>query len=270
MNIPITRFDFANFLAKETGELLLKMFKTSGLEPSYKPDHSIVTKADKAADEFIQTTIQEHFPGETIISEELHPIHTTSALLPDDPVWVIDPLDGTTNFSLGLPFWGVSIACVKEGKPSVGAIYFPVIDELYSAQKTAGAYLNGKLLQQENAYINLSYFSCCSRTHKQYLVSVPYKTRILGSTCYTLCSIAKGISILGFEATPKIWDIAAGWLIIQEAGGVIEPLLDHSEPFPLQDGMDYSKSNFPILAGANQEVIAKARQQITRKAIYSD
>jgi myo-inositol-1(or 4)-monophosphatase len=93
---------------------------------------------------------------------------------------------------------------------------------------------------------------------------VPYKARILGSAAYTLSTVAHSTAILGFEATAKIWDLAAPWLVIRESGGVIETL-DGSQPFPLIIGEDYSKRSFPILAAANPQVAQRAHQQIIPK-----
>lgn len=261
-----SRYDFAISLAKEAGQLLVQILNSSSFSTSLKNDHSVVTEADIASDKLILSSIQNHFPNDSIMSEELHP---TGAPIPDtldNYLWIIDPLDGTTNFSLRLPHWGVSIACLYKGEPLIGCVYFPVIDELYSAQNGGGSYLNNNLLQTNSEFSrqNLSFFSCCSRTHQSFNISVPYKARILGSACYTLCSVAKGTAILGFEATPKIWDIAAGWLIIQEAGGLIESL-DGKQPFPIVNHIDYSKTNFPVIAGKDQKIISRAHQQIIPK-----
>jgi myo-inositol-1(or 4)-monophosphatase len=95
-------------------------------------------------------------------------------------------------------------------------------------------------------------------------VSVPYKARILGSAAYTLSTVARSTAILGFEATAKIWDLAAPWLVVCEAGGVVETL-DGSQPFPMHAGADYSNLNFPVLAAANAEVTGRAHQQILPK-----
>ena len=261
-----SRYDFAISLAKEAGQLLVQILNSSNFSTSYKSDRSVVTEADIASDKLILSAIQNRFPKDSILSEELHP---TGASIPnslDKYLWIIDPLDGTTNFSLRLPHWGVSIACLYNGKPLIGCVYFPMIDELYSAQKGEGAYLNGNLITTNSEFSrqNLSFFSCCSRTHQRFEISVPYKTRIMGSACYTLCSVAKGTAILGFEATPKIWDIAAGWLIIQEAGGLVESL-DGRQPFPIANDIDYSKTSFPVIAGKDQMIVSKAHQQIIPK-----
>ena len=258
-----SRFELAQLLAKQTGEILLQIASGKQITPSFKTDHSIVTEADTAADKFIHSSIQQHFPGDRVLSEELNPSQPAFLDSEDHFLWIVDPLDGTTNFSLGLPFWGVSIACLQKGEPVAAAINFPVLGELYTAHKGSGANLNNHPLEPDDFYsqAKLSFFSACSRTYQQYKVSVPYKTRILGSTCYNLCSVAKGTSILGFDATPKIWDIAAGWLIILEANKAIDTL-NAQVPFPLSGSIDYSKISFPTIAGANKAVLAKARNQI--------
>jgi myo-inositol-1(or 4)-monophosphatase len=256
---PLT---FANNLTRQTGELLLEYFSPRGRKASLKSDRTVVTEADLAADRLITTAIQENFPDDTLLSEELHPEvgEETGA------VWVIDPLDGTTNFSLGLHYWGTSIARLEGGWPQVAALYFPLFDELYSAQKGIGASLNGESLQIKlpDKSQPISFFSCCSRTFRRYDVRVPYKTRILGAASYTLCAVARGSAILGFEATPKIWDIAGGWLVVKEAGGMVETL-DGSQPFPLLPGRDYSKRDYPILTAAIAEEITKAHSWIQPK-----
>jgi len=150
-----------------------------------------------------------------------------------------------------------------DGWTETAVLYFPSIDELFYAEQSQGAYLNGHSLNvsEHKASSPQSFFACCSRTHQRYHVSIAYKTRILGSAAYTFCAVGRGIALLGFEATPKIWDLAAAWLVVQEAGGVIE-ILNGSQPFPLSAGVDYPRKNFPTLAAATPELLDKARQQI--------
>lgn len=255
--------EFATQLASDTGKHLLEFFNPRGTSTNLKEDYSVVTEADLSADHLITQSLEKEFPNDYLISEELHP----SVGDIDAPVWVVDPLDGTTNFSLGLPIWGVSIARIVDGWPSIAVIYFPFLDELYTAQQGHGGFLNGDQLhtvppipgKKKN-----SFFSCCTRTHQKYDVSIRYKTRILGSACYTLCAVARGMAAVGFEATPKIWDIAGGWIIITEAGGIVETY-DHSQPFPLRANFDYRKTSFPLLAGATSDIVSISRNQIKQK-----
>ena len=253
---------FASDLAKEVGKITLDYFHPNGIGTSLKADDSAVTEADLAADAFIRAAIQEHFPEDGLLTEE------ANTTFPDGKgaVWVIDPLDGTTNFSLGLHHWGVSIARLIDGQPDTAALYFPLINELYTAQRNQGAFLNGmrlftRLPDSNNPF---SFFACCSRTHRKYNVSVPYKARIFGSAAYGLVTVARGCAALAFEVTPKIWDFSASWLVTREAGGVIG-VLDADSPFPLMPGVDYEGKSYPTLAAATPELWEKGRQKITLK-----
>ncbi len=256
---------FATGLARQAGAVLLEHYRNGNFDPSLKGDRSVVTLADVASDRLIAAAIHERFPSDLIVSEELNPYYPTEAR-GEAGVWIVDPLDGTTNFSLGFHFWGVLLARLVDGWPQTSVMYFPLIDEIYVAQRGQGAWFNDQPLhiQPPSALRPLSFFACCSRTHKRYHVSIPYKERIVGSTAYTLCTVARSIAVIGFEATPKIWDLAAPWLLVSEAGGALETH-DGSRPFPLQTGVDYAHQSYPILAGATQELVEQARQQITLK-----
>lgn len=261
-----TPLEFAARLAKQAGALLHEQFCSGEWSASLKFDRSVVTSADLSAEQLIQRAIQERFPNDFLLSEELHPQLEVEAIETNRAVWIVDPLDGTTNFSLGLVYWGVLIARLIHGWPMVAAAYFPAIGELYTAQKGLGAWLNDDplVIRPPDEKRPLSFFACCSRTHRRYDVRVPYKARILGSAAYTFCSVARSIAVLGFEATPKIWDLAAPWLVVSEAGGVIQAHCD-VQPFPLKPGVDYSAVYFPTLAGANREYFERARQWISPK-----
>ena len=250
-------------IAQNTGKYLLEARHNQGLKVSIKEDHSIVTEADLTADHRISGVLKENFPGDTILSEELQPFLRKESAQHTSTVWIIDPVDGSTNFSLGLHYWGVSISRLREGWPDLAVYYFPAVDELYWAQRGQGAFLNGQAIhvQPPDSSRPLSFFTCCSRTYRLYDVSIPYKTRILGSTAYSLCCLARGLALIDFEATPKIWDIAGGWLLINEAGGVVETL-NGSRPFPLQAGVDYTHQDFPLLSAATPQLLSKAKGRI--------
>jgi myo-inositol-1(or 4)-monophosphatase len=260
MNDPL---DFAIQLAYRAGELLLEHHDQASTA-RLKEDKSVVTESDLAADRLVTEEIRANYPGELILSEELQP------RLSGDPsgfMWVIDPLDGTTNFSLGLPFWGISIARLQDGQPNLGVLYFPPLNGLFTAQSGQRAYYNGAPLEVGISSRNqpASFFSCCSRTYRNYDIQIRYKPRILGSAAYSLCSVARGIALIAFEATPKIWDLAAAWLLVKEAGGVIETY-DSSEPFPVREGVDYSRASFPTLAANTPGLLAEARNKIIPRA----
>ncbi len=246
-------------LAKKCGNLLLKHYNPVGIRGKLKTDRTVVTEADLAADTLLRTALKQDFPQDGILSEEENTIFPTDK----EYVWIIDPLDGTTNFSLGLHYWGISIARVKNGYPDLGVLYFPMLDELFSASKGGGAYFNGSQLKVNPAMESLpaTFFSHCSRTHHNYDVNIRYKPRILGSAAYGLVTVARGSAILAMEVTPKVWDLSASWLITSEAGGTIAAL-NGNTPFPLQPGTDYEKISFPLLAAPTQEIWETSRQAI--------
>lgn len=257
-----SKLDFAKNLARQAGNLLVDHFNPMGNQATTKPDHTLVTQADLAADKMITAAIQSQYPDDLILSEESN----TSSQGSEQATWVIDPLDGTTNFSLGLPIWGVSIARIANGFPQIAVVYFPILGEQYSAQEGKGAFFNNKPLttRQPSAQQSTSFFACCSRTARHYHVNLRYKTRILGATAYDLCCVARGAAIASLDVTPKIWDLAAGWLILKEAGGAVD-VLEGANPFPIQSKYEYKSTSFPTIAGANEEILEKLRGSIQKR-----
>ncbi len=255
------RLAFAKSAAVETGKLLQDRFYNGSRQGELKADQTLVTKADRDADRLLQDLIGKKFPGDGILSEE------GSTVLPqNEHVWVLDPLDGTVNFSLGLHYWGVSIAHLEHGVPQTAAVYFPLIDELYTASIGEGAELNGTQILVSVPQVDSPYsvFVHCSRMHDLYQVTLPYKTRSLGAAAYHLCLVTKGTALLAFESTPKLWDFAASWLIIKEAGGEIRANGD-LQPFPAQRDINYNSQAYPILAAASKAVMDKAAVRIITK-----
>ena len=256
-----SRSDIARKAALQTGKILLGLYQKGDRTGFLKEDQTLVTKADRTADKMIQELILGEFPGDQILSEE------GSTIFPNcQQVWIIDPLDGTVNFSRGLDYWGVSIAHLENGEPRSAALYFPVTDELYTAVQGEGAFLNDQPLKVVEDFDEdlFPIFVHCSRMHKHYRGSLPYKYRSLGAAAYHLSLVANNTAVLAFESTVRIWDFAASWLIIQEAGGKIESY-GEQQPFPAQPDTDYHDIPFPIIAGASRKVLAEARKNIVRR-----
>ncbi|MGB9640979.1 MAG: inositol monophosphatase family protein [Anaerolineales bacterium] len=255
--------DFATRLCSESGKLLLQFFHHRHLQPSRKADRSLVTEADVAVDTLIHAAIQEAYPEDFLISEELNPIISNATMKNG---WIIDPLDGTTNFVLGLPYWGILITKIEAGYPVLSAQYFPVVDELYQIGNGYPPTLNGNPIRAESETEPgfTTIFSCCSRTYRHYQVDIRYKTRIFGCAGYSLSSVARGISRIAFEATAKIWDLAAAWVLIPHCGGEIGVLLG-DEPFPIQPDIHYQTKNYPVLAAASKIWFNEAKQSIKSK-----
>jgi myo-inositol-1(or 4)-monophosphatase len=254
--------EFAIDLAKQTGKLLAEYFNPSGFHATEKADHTVVTEADLAADRFITDAIRKKYPQDNLLSEESS--HQISD--PHSPTWIIDPLDGTTNFSLGLSIWGVSIARLLAGTPELGILYFPMINELYSTRRGNGAFLNGVPITTHALDPDqpMAFFACCSRTFRRYDISIPYKPRIMGSSAYTFCMLARGSALLGFDAAPKIWDLAAAWLLVEEAGGTITAF-EGSPPFPISPKVDYREISYPTLAASTPDIFKYGHSNIHKK-----
>lgn len=255
------RLATAKTAALLTGKQLLEHYQTGNRQGSLKKDHTLVTEADLAADRTLKDLIHKDFPEDQILSEESSTIYPNG-----QDVWVIDPLDGTVNFSLGIQYWGVSVAHLQNGVPQTAALYFPLSDELFSAELGQGAALNGNPLhvnkvQGENLF---PVFVHCSRMPGSYITDLPYKKRSLGAAAYHLCLITNNTAVLAFESTVRIWDFAAAWLVIKEAGGVIESF-NHQEIFPAEPGKDYQHTPFPIIAATSRDILEQARKNIKKR-----
>ncbi len=216
-----------------------------------KQDGTLVTQTDQELDQMICKQIQAVYPTHAILSEEQNTIYDDT-----EYTWVIDPIDGTTNYARGLPMWGVSIALLHCGTPVVGILTFPLLHEKYSAIKNLGTTRNGLSIHTDNASVldTRHLVFCCSRTARRFIVETPMKSRILGSTTYHLCKVADGTALASVEMTPKVWDIAASMLILSEAGGMAVTI-DDTPLFPLATKRtDLAAVSMPLLAAANQSV----------------
>ncbi|MHA1974534.1 MAG: inositol monophosphatase family protein [Candidatus Hodarchaeales archaeon] len=218
--------EVAKEIARNTGKLLMDYYgKTHNV--NHKSDSSIVTEADLVADRFIKKKIKEKFPQHSILSEESGRENHDSEI-----IWVIDPLDGTTNFSIYNPFFGVSIGVVRHEEPFIGVVYAPIQDELFYAQTGRGSMLNGKKIVVDNTKeLDKDFISFCNgRDHKSRLqVTAIYRElklknnliRQVGAAALELCYVAAGRTGGFFLPGVNAWDVMAGTLIVKEAGGII-------------------------------------------------
>lgn len=204
--------------------------------------------------------IHERYPDHAILSEE------SGTFYEGRPVtWVIDPLDGTTNYALGICYWGCSIGIVIDGRPAVGVLTMPKLEAEFWAQVGAGAYLNGKRLGGPPRQVTArnSFLAICSRSWRYFDVAVPYKGRLLGSAAYDLAAVAEGVAVGCVQAASHIWDIAASWVLLQESGRPVGPLFaDAPDPFPLIPGTDYRGRIFPLAAAADKERLTEIRSKV--------
>lgn len=261
MNIDQELRRFIVSLAQEAGKIAAAHFRK--VKARRKIDGTLVTEADEAASRLIDTWLRHHFPTHAILSEEestrYDPAHRYT--------WVVDPLDGTTNFARGLPIWGVSIALLEAGAPVAGAVAFPMLHETYSALRGGGAFFNDMPLepQEDIRMDNQHILALCSRSLRRFHVDVPLKRRMLGSAAYHMLSVASASALAALECTPKVWDLAAAHLVITEAGGTVAHL-DGTPVFPLPAAAaDYAQVYRPVLAAVNQEVDQRVRAGIEER-----
>ncbi|WP_309740980.1 MULTISPECIES: inositol monophosphatase family protein [unclassified Chamaesiphon] len=240
--------DVVGSIAQQVGSrLLLDFGRVQGLE---KADGSLVTQCDEWADLEIRSSLGAAFPTHAILSEE-----NVHGFTDAQWTWIIDPLDGTTNFTRGIPLWGISIGLLYNGEPVFGYVYFPPVNQTfygYWAGNTGldlpvGAYLNGSPIDvSQDSPSSNHFFSLCARSLQIWQPGFPCKIRMLGVATYNFLAVAAGASLGGVEATPKIWDLAAVWAIVHAAGGTWISLRD--EPtFPAVVGRDYGSYAMPSL-----------------------
>ena len=234
---------FAIRLAAQAGEIQMDNFRSKSLQMETKSTvYDVVTQVDKACENMLVKAISKKYPDHSIIGEE-----TGKHIHEDSPwAWVIDPLDGTNNYSQGLPIFCVSIGVTYEGEAVVGVVYTPYLDELFTAVRGEGAYIQmglcmDELLPPERLRVSqktdlhqsvvASGFPYDKATHpinnvREASLVIPQVRgfRRMGAAAYDLCSVALGTIDVYWEYDLKPWDACAASLIVTEAGGVIKPL----------------------------------------------
>ncbi len=211
-------------LARQAGEILRAGYSREH-QIDYKGEIDLVTEVDRQSEAFLLGEIQRDFPGHRIVSEEIGVIPGQGG-----EQWLVDPLDGTVNYAHGVPFFTVSIAFAREGQIRLGAVYEPLRDELFLAERGAGAALNGQPIHASAAgeldksllVTGFPYDIRTTRNNNLDLYArfalVSQGVRRLGSASLDLCYVAAGRMDGYWELSLKPWDVAAGGLIAQEAG----------------------------------------------------
>lgn len=230
--------EFAVQLAKAAGGIQLAYFRGDRLSIETKSNvYDVVTRADRESEELIAGMIAERYPDHAILGEE----GGCRGNAASDWRWVVDPLDGTTNYSQGLPVFTVSIALQHRGETVVGVVYAPYLDELYTATLGGGAragrmegaqhpirvsekrvlgeavlatgFPYDKVTNPDNNADNLARILPRTRGIRRY-----------GSAAYDLCCVAASFLDGYWELALHVWDVCAGELIVREAGGVVRSL----------------------------------------------
>lgn len=208
-------------------EVLLKDFGHSEFE--YKSDGSVVTPADLAMQDRLEKELKQHWPEYDILGEEMTDEQQLAVIDAKGGYWCIDPLDGTSNYAAGLPFFAVSIGLIIDEQQQLGLIYDPVRDEMFTAIKGQGAYLNDSLIDHNKmkftedkpivAEIDLKRLPEALAV-KLVTESIFASQRNIGSSAIDWCWMAAGRFDIYLHGGQKLWDYAAGSLIFREAGGM--------------------------------------------------
>jgi myo-inositol-1(or 4)-monophosphatase len=218
-----------------------------------KPDGTLVTACDLWSDQTIVQGLQALYPGEGILSEE------GDCHLPGSQAfWVVDPLDGTTNFAAGIPCWSISMARFEQGKPVLGILDLPPLGLRIVAKAGLGAWRNGVPLDSPAARSHPGRcVSLCSRSitvlRKRPERAFPGKVRMFGVASLNLVSVAMGQTVAALEATPKIWDLAAAWLVLRELSCPVHWI--QRDPAEIPPGTDLTAIGFPVLAAESVDTL---------------
>jgi myo-inositol-1(or 4)-monophosphatase len=197
-----------------------------------KSDGSLFTVADLAAQEALAKKLTAIHSG-TIVGEEMTQHEQAEQWLKGDSgLWCVDPIDGTSNFVNGVPYFAISVALMRQGKSVLGVIYDPVADEVFYAEKGEGAYLNGEPLPIKehaprlySAIASVDFKRISPRLARELASNPPYASqRNFGASTLEWCYVAAGRFDLYLHGSQKLWDYAAGSLILEEAGGVMSTL----------------------------------------------
>jgi len=229
--------EVASSIAREAGALISD-YRRRGVEFELKGAHDLVTEADRASERLIVERLGQHFPTHAVVAEE-----GGSAQGSSEYRWYVDPLDGTTNFAHRFPVYNVTLGLERAGELIAGVIYDPTRDEMFSAELGSGAWLNGQRIcvsaaarledslsatgfpsRKRHANINIHfYYQLAMQSHG---------VRRAGAAAIDLAYVACGRLDLFWEFALNPWDMAAGVLLVREAGGVCTDM--HGAPFDLR------------------------------------
>jgi len=225
-------------IAREAGELLMGYFARR-VPIEYKGDVDLVTEADRASEALIMDRILARFPRHDVLGEEGARRETGS-----DYKWYVDPLDGTTNFAHGFPVFCISLCLEHKGQLIAGVVYDPARGEMFSAEKGSGAYLNQRRIHvSKTARLIESLMATGFPSHKRHknpnihfyhqITLGTHGVRRAGSAALDLASVASGRFDGFWEFNLNPWDLAAGVLLVEEAGGQVSGF--QGQPFRLAD-----------------------------------
>ena len=245
--------------AFEAGKLLMDKFE-SGLRVEFKGKYDLVTEADRQAEALIIKLIRERYPDHNFLAEE--GVYTETG---SDCRWIIDPLDGTTNYAHGFPWFAVSIALEVKGRLELGVVYNPYVGDFYVAERGSGAFLNERRLKVstidtlERSLLATGFaydHKKCKANNYDYFTRFQKEAQACrrpGAASLDLASVAAGRFDGFWELKLKPWDLAAGILLIEEAGG----LVSNFDGLPMTLELQECMASNQLIHGEMQAILQK-------------
>jgi len=269
--LPDGALAFAQDIGRETGQFLVQ---THGqMTASLKRDGTLVTASDLESDRRLSEAIRARYPAHAILSEEREVVYRS-----EEWCWLIDPIDGTTNFTWGFPMWGVLLALLHFGQPVLGVADFPLLGEQYSAARGQGAWLGGTRLRTAHVPTTeaggvdpmpTQLFASCTRSLGYGPFNVPLKVRVPGTTGYDLATVARGACVGSIDMRVHVWDVAALWPILHEAGAVMA--VNRTTPlFPLQPDRDYLTESYSVLSACSEGMLGYLRHRLSDRFVIKE
>ncbi|MTV27124.1 inositol monophosphatase [Nitriliruptoraceae bacterium ZYF776] len=220
------------------------------VEPSAKDDGTPVTDADVEADERLAAAIAAAFPDHGVLSEE------RDTVAPDTEwCWIVDPIDGTSNFTTGLPYWCVSVALTHEGEVVLATVDAPPLGTRATATRGGGTSVDGRRTSVREAvdwrdgrHRHVPVMLTTGTARRARGAGLRLNPRVMGSTALDLLQVAAGRAVASVAVIPKVWDVAAGGLLVTEAGGTVATLRG-TPLLPLQVGLDHVDRSATTAAG---------------------
>ncbi|MCL4506132.1 MAG: inositol monophosphatase [Chloroflexi bacterium] len=256
LSLPEGALEFARELAHRTGERL--KHASGGLIASTKQDGTLVTASDIETDQRMGDAIKASYPDHGVLSEEGVKVYGG-----EEWCWIIDPIDGTTNFMWGYPGWGVLVGLLHYGQPVLGVAEFPPFGLQFYAVSGQGAWRSSAAGDEpihastERALTSTQLFVIGTRSQRQGLLKLPCKLRLPGSSGFDFALLASGACVGVYDSTVHVWDIAALWSLLEESGAQV--VTDRpGGVFPLQAGVDYSSVEFAVVGAGTSELLAES------------
>lgn len=253
-------------LTLTTLDALRQVLTSRDMTFRHKPDGSVVSATDHLIQARFAAAIAGTFSAHEVISEE-----GVRASGPARWRWVIDPLDGTSNFTSGLPFWCVSVALTCDGQVVLGVVDAPDLNRRFMAVVGGGTWVtDGVSLRRVSVRGAVDLFAETNRQIPLMLTpstlvaarnhNVVLRQRVLGATALDLALVADGTAAASVALVPYVWDVAAGVLLVREAGGVV--LAETGVLLPMLAGLNYQTRQGAVVAGADEESLRQLAQLV--------